>query len=39
VTAAVTASTITTVGVFAPIIYVEGVAGQLFRDLALAIAF
>ncbi len=32
---AVTASTATTVAVFLPIIFVEGVAGQIFRDQAL----
>jgi hydrophobic/amphiphilic exporter-1 (mainly G- bacteria), HAE1 family len=36
---AITASTLTTISVFLPIIYVEGVAGQLFRDLSLAVAF
>ncbi len=36
---AITASTLTTVSVFGPIIYVEGVAGELFRDLSLAVAF
>jgi len=35
---AVTASTLTTVAVFAPIIYVEGVAGELFGDLSIAVA-
>jgi HAE1 family hydrophobic/amphiphilic exporter-1 len=35
--AAVTASTLTTVAVFLPIAFVEGVAGQLFRDLALTV--
>ena len=39
VAGAITASTITTIAVFAPIVYVEGVAGELFRDLSLAIAF
>jgi len=39
VQAAITASTLTTVGVFGPIIYVEGVAGELFEDLSLAVAF
>jgi HAE1 family hydrophobic/amphiphilic exporter-1 len=37
VAAAVTASTLTTVGVFAPIAFVEGVAGELFGDLAVAV--
>jgi HAE1 family hydrophobic/amphiphilic exporter-1 len=36
---AITASTLTTVAVFGPIIYVEGVAGQLFGALSLAVAF
>ena len=35
--AAVTASTLTTVAVFFPIQFVEGVAGQLFGDLSLAV--
>jgi len=34
---AVTASTLTTVAVFAPIIFVEGVAGQTFGDQALTV--
>jgi HAE1 family hydrophobic/amphiphilic exporter-1 len=34
---AVWASTLTTVAVFAPIVFVEGVAGQLFGDLALTV--
>jgi len=36
---AVTASTLTTVAVFFPLVFVEGVAGQLFRDQALTITF
>jgi HAE1 family hydrophobic/amphiphilic exporter-1 len=39
VAGAITASTLTTIAVFAPIVYVEGVAGELFRDLSLAVAF
>jgi hydrophobic/amphiphilic exporter-1 (mainly G- bacteria), HAE1 family len=39
VQAAITASTLTTISVFGPIIYVEGVAGELFKDLSLAVAF
>jgi len=39
VAAAVTASTLTTVAVFLPIVFVEGVAGQIFGDLALAVVF
>jgi len=35
----VLASTLTTVAVFLPIVYVHGVAGQLFRDQALAVTF
>jgi HAE1 family hydrophobic/amphiphilic exporter-1 len=36
---AVTASTLTTISVFLPIIYVHGVAGQLFKDQALTVTF
>jgi HAE1 family hydrophobic/amphiphilic exporter-1 len=36
---AVTASTFTTVSVFLPVIYVHGVAGQLFKDQALTVTF
>ncbi|RME50039.1 MAG: efflux RND transporter permease subunit [Deltaproteobacteria bacterium] len=39
VSRAVTASTLTTVAVFLPIIFVEGVAAQLFRDQALTVTF
>ncbi len=39
VQSAITASTLTTISVFGPIIYVEGVAGELFEDLSLAVAF
>ncbi len=39
VSGAITASTLTTIAVFLPIVYVEGVAGELFRDLSLAVAF
>jgi HAE1 family hydrophobic/amphiphilic exporter-1 len=39
VAGAVTASTLTTVAVFLPIVFVEGVSGQLFRDQALAVVF
>jgi HAE1 family hydrophobic/amphiphilic exporter-1 len=34
---AVTASTLTTVAVFLPIVFVEGIAGQLFEDQALTV--
>lgn len=36
---AITAATLTTAAVFVPVVYVEGVAGQVFRDLSLAVAF
>jgi len=36
---AVTASTLTTISVFLPVIYVHGVAGQLFEDQALTVTF
>ncbi len=36
---AVTASVLTTVAVFIPIVFVEGIAGQLFRDQALTVTF
>ncbi len=36
---AITASTLTTIAVFGPIVYVRGVAGQLLGALALAVAF
>ncbi len=36
---AVTASTMTTVAVFFPMVFVSGIAGQLFRDQALTVTF
>jgi HAE1 family hydrophobic/amphiphilic exporter-1 len=36
---AIIASTLTTVAVFAPIVYVKGLAGQLFGDVSLAVTF
>ncbi|HSM35156.1 MAG TPA: efflux RND transporter permease subunit [Longimicrobiales bacterium] len=39
VTGAITASTLTTIAVFGPVLYVRGVAGELFGDLSLAVAF
>jgi hydrophobic/amphiphilic exporter-1 (mainly G- bacteria), HAE1 family len=36
---AITAATLTTIAVFGPIIYVEGVAGELFASLSFAVAF
>lgn len=38
VAGAVTASTLTTLAVFLPIIFVEGIAGQLFGDMALTVS-
>jgi len=39
VSGAIIASTLTTLAVFVPLIFVEGVAGQLFHDQALTVAF
>ncbi|MDA2923144.1 efflux RND transporter permease subunit [Acidobacteria bacterium AH-259-L09] len=39
VSRAVTASTLTTIAVFLPLIFVEGIAGQLFKDQALTITY
>jgi len=36
---AVAASTLTTVAVFLPVVFLEGVAAQLFRDMALTVSF
>jgi len=36
---AITSSTLTTIAVFGPIVYIQGVAGQLFGALSLAVAF
>ncbi|HEX5521609.1 MAG TPA: efflux RND transporter permease subunit, partial [Longimicrobiaceae bacterium] len=36
---AITASTLTTIAVFGPIVYIEGVAGELFGALSFAVAF
>ena len=38
VSRAVTASTLTTVSVFLPIVFVEGIAGQVFKDQALTVS-
>ncbi|MEM9655691.1 MAG: efflux RND transporter permease subunit, partial [Actinomycetota bacterium] len=38
VAGAITASTLTTLAVFVPLIFVEGLAGRLFRDQSLAVA-
>ncbi|MDD2433371.1 MAG: efflux RND transporter permease subunit [Clostridia bacterium] len=39
VSLAVTASTLTTIVVFLPIVYVEGLASQIFRPMALTVSF
>ncbi len=39
VASAITASTLTTMAVFFPLVFVEGIAGQLFRDQALTVTF
>jgi len=39
VATAVTASTLTSVAVFFPMVFVSGIAGQLFRDQALTVSF
>ena len=39
VSGAVVASTLTTVVVFLPIVFVEGIGGQLFRDLGMTVSF
>lgn len=39
VSMAITASTFTTIAVFFPIVYIQGVAGQLFRDQSLTVVF
>ncbi|MCH7573748.1 MAG: efflux RND transporter permease subunit [Candidatus Marinimicrobia bacterium] len=39
VSTAVTASTLTSVAVFFPLVFVQGIAGQLFRDQALTVTF
>ena len=39
VSMAIVASTLTTVAVFGPLVFVEGIAGQLFRDQALTVTF
>ncbi len=36
---AVVASTLTTIAVFVPVVFVEGIAAQLFRDQALTVSF
>ena len=39
VVTAITASTLTTLAVFLPVVFVGGIAGTLFRDLALTVSF
>ncbi len=36
---AITASTLTTIGVFLPVLFVPGIAGQLFKDMVITITF
>lgn len=39
VATAITASTLTTICVFFPVVFVPGIAGQIFRDMALTVTF
>lgn len=39
VASAITASTLTTIAVFLPVVYVGGITGELFRELALTVTF
>ena len=39
VTGAITASTLTTICVFAPIVFVEGMTRQIFTDMALTVTY
>ncbi|MDO6568063.1 efflux RND transporter permease subunit [Alteromonas sp. 1_MG-2023] len=39
VSGAIVASTLTTMAVFVPLIFVDGIAGQLFKDQALTVSF
>ncbi len=39
VSGAILASTLTTMAVFVPLVFVDGIAGQLFRDQALTVSF
>ena len=39
VSGAITASTLTTISIFLPVIYLYGVTGRLFRDQALTVSF
>ena len=39
VAGAVVASTLTTIAVFVPMVFISGIAGQLFRDQALTVSF
>ncbi len=39
VAAAITASTLTTAAVFLPIVYIEGLASEIFSELAMTVAF
>ncbi len=39
VAGAITASTLTTIAVFLPLVFVQGISGQLFKDQALTVTF
>ncbi len=39
VASAITSSTLTTVAVFGPLVFVEGMIGQLFRDISLTVVY
>src|SRR5690606_31898169 len=39
VSAAIVASTVTTIVIFLPIVFIRGVSGQLFRELAYVVSF
>ncbi|MEO1034722.1 MAG: efflux RND transporter permease subunit [Pseudomonadota bacterium] len=39
VSSAITASTLTTIAVFLPMVFITGIAGQLFRDQALTVTY
>ncbi len=39
VTGAITASTLTTISVFLPVVFVSGITGNLFKELALTVSF
>ncbi|MDA8793122.1 efflux RND transporter permease subunit [Bacteriovoracaceae bacterium] len=39
VSSAITSSTLTTIAVFAPLIFVEGMVGQIFKDISLTVVY